>query len=263
MIDTHCHLHHPGYFDDPDAEVALAREAGVGRIVVIGVDPEDWPVAVAFAERHEGVFAAVGWHPNATAAYDPSRLPELTKWLRHPKVVALGEIGLDYHHDYAPVSIQHMALRDQLAIAEQYGKPVIFHARDAVSDLLDVLERRPTRPYLLHCFTGSAMEARRAARLGAIFGCDGPITYKSADELRRTFGILPLERVVLETDAPYLSPVPHRGKPNRPAYVPLIAQALAEVHGVEVAEVIRITTETAERFFGLGEPRLPAANSNA
>ncbi len=251
LVDTHCHIHHAGYFDDPDGEVALAREAGVERIVVIGVDPEDWPRAIAFAARHEGVFAACGWHPNSTADYDGASLVELAKLLRHPKCVALGEVGLDYHHIFAPRELQHRALRDGLDLAAETGKPVVFHAREAYGDLLDVLEAREPRPYLFHCFVGSDDEARRALDLGAMFGCNGPITYPKSVALRETFARIPLDRIVLETDAPYLSPVPYRGKPNRPAYIPHLALKLAEVHGVSLEEVARTTTENAFRFFAL------------
>lgn len=179
FVDTHCHIHHPGYFGDPDSEVALARENGVERIVVIGVDPEDWPLAIAFAERHDGVYAACGWHPNATEAYDPSRLAELVPILRHPKCVALGEIGLDYHHAFSPRETQLRALNDGLYLAAEAGKAVVFHAREAYSDLLDLLESRDPRPYLFHCFVGDDVEADRAMALGAMFGLDGPITYPS------------------------------------------------------------------------------------
>ncbi|MER3496521.1 MAG: hypothetical protein C4320_06950, partial [Armatimonadota bacterium] len=125
MTDTHCHLHHPGYFEDPDGEVIAARAVGVERILVVGVDPDDWPLAVAFAERHKEVYAAVGWHPNACESYDRTRLPKLLHYLRHPKVVALGEIGLDRYHDFVPYTLQVQAFRDQLEIAEESGLPVI------------------------------------------------------------------------------------------------------------------------------------------
>ena len=249
LIDTHCHIHHPGYFEDPDAEVALAREAGVERIVVIGVDPEDWPRARDFAERHEGVTFAAAWHPNATADYDPADLDDLHSFLMHPKCVALGETGLDYHHAFAPREAQHEALRDALHLATTTGKPVVFHAREAYGDLLDILEARPPHPCLFHCFVGNNDEARRAIDLGALFGLDGPVTYPKSVALRETFARIPLDRIVLETDAPYLAPAPHRGKPNRPAYIPILAAKLAELHGVDVDEVARVTTANALAFF--------------
>ncbi len=254
LIDTHCHLHHPGYFEDPDREVALAREAGVGGIVVVGVDPEDWPVALRFAERHESVHAILGWHPNALETWDPARLRDLEGLLAHPKVRALGEIGLDNHHAFVPPDVQREALLAQLDLAERLETPVVFHAREAYTDLLAILERRPKRlPYLFHCFTGSGEEAAHAVALSALLGVDGPITYQKAQALRDVFAAVPLERLVLETDAPYLAPVPHRGKTNRPAYVPLLAARLAEIHGRPTEEVAAITTANARAFFGLAE----------
>jgi TatD DNase family protein len=251
MFDTHCHIHDASHFPDAAAEVEFARSQGVNQIVVVGVNPEDWPRAVGFAEQFDEVYAICGWHPNYTADYDPIELPRLINVLRHPKVIGLGEIGLDYHWDYAPTSIQQKALRDQLRIAQDTGKPVVFHAREAYSDLLDVLEQYPPMPYLFHCFAGTKEDMRRALRLGSLFGCDGPITYKKADELREVFRLIPPHKIVLETDSPYMSPVPHRGKPNRPGYVPLINAALAELHGMTPEEMAEQTTLNARDFFRL------------
>jgi TatD DNase family protein len=250
LIDTHCHIHNLENYPDPDAEVLAAKEAGVERIVVVGCEPNDWTQAIAFAEKYEHVFAICGWHPNYTANYDPIDMPLLVKALKHPKVLALGEIGLDYHWDYAPTSVQHKALRDQLKLAEEMNKPVVFHAREAYSDLLDVLEKLPRRPYLFHCFAGTKEDARRALRLGAFFGCDGPITYKKADELREVFKFIPPHKIVLETDAPYMAPVPHRGKANRSAYIPILNKALAELHDMTQEEMAAQTTQNAIDFFG-------------
>lgn len=251
LVDTHCHLHHPGYFEDPDGEVRRAHEAGVERIVVVGVDPVDWPLALNFAERHEGVFAILGWHPNALESWDPARLEDLERLLAHPKALALGEIGLDNHHAFVPPAVQHEALTAQLDLAERLEVPLVFHAREAYTDLLDILERRPKRlTYLFHCFTGSLAEAQRAAGMGARLGVDGPITYPKAVGLREVFAAVPLENLVLETDAPYLAPAPFRGKPNRPAYIPYLAQELARVRGMTPEAVAEETTANARAFFG-------------
>lgn len=245
LIDTHCHLHDAKAFSDPAAELAAAREAGVGRVIVVGVEPEDWDRAIALAEAHAEVFAIVGWHPNYTAEYDSASLARLRELLGHPKVRALGEIGLDYHWDYAPREIQHRALREQLDLAAEVGKPVVFHAREAYGDLLDVLEARPPHPYLFHCFVGSVEEGERATRLGAYFGVDGPVTYKKSDALREMLKTLPRERLVVETDSPYMAPAPHRGKPNRPAYVAYVSEALTALLGIR-AEAL---TKNALAFF--------------
>lgn len=253
LIDTHCHLNDAKSFPDVRAEIDLALAAGVGRMIVVGTHPEDWARAISLAEAQPELFAIVGWHPNYTAEYATSSLESLEGLLAHPKVLGLGEIGLDYHWDYAPRPIQHRALQEQLDLAMRLQVPVVFHAREAYSDLLDVLEPRARLPYLFHCWAGSGEEAARAVALGARFGVDGPISYKKADELRAVIRAIPPERLVIETDAPYMSPVPYRGKPNRPAYVAEVNRALAETLGISPDACAEITTTSAVEFFG---PRL-------
>lgn len=250
LIDTHCHLNDAKAFPNPSETIEAAVGAGVERMIVIGTHPEDWVRAIALAQDRPEVFAVVGWHPNYTADYDVASLEELEALLSHPKVLALGEIGLDYHWDYAPRDIQHQALRDQLDLAERTGKPVVFHAREAYSDLLDVLEGRPILPYLFHCFAGNAEEAARGVALGAYFGVDGPVTYPKAEGLREVIRTIPVDRLVVETDSPYMSPAPYRGKPNQPAFVAHVAAGLAKTLGLEEAAVAEITTANAVRFFG-------------
>lgn len=249
LIDTHCHLNDAKAFPDPEAELALCRENGVEQLIVVGTNPEDWTRAVAMAERFENVYAIVGWHPNYTAHYDSATLPALEAHLAHPKVLALGEIGLDYHWDYAPRDVQFQALHDQLEIGFRLGLPIVFHARDAYSDLLDVLEEKGAHTYLFHCFAGTVEEARRGVALGSYFGVDGPITYKKADELRAVMASLPQDRIVIETDAPYMAPAPFRGKPNRPAYVKYVNEGLATALGMDPETCAAITTGNARRFF--------------
>lgn len=251
LIDTHCHLNDEKAFPDPAAELAACAAAGVEKVLVVGTEPEDWDRAITLANRFEPVYAIVGWHPNYTANYDPSTLAGLERLLGHPKFVALGEIGLDYHWDYAPHEIQFRALRDQLALGKRLGKPIVFHAREAYSDLLDVLEEEGPYRYLFHCFAGTKEEAARAVALGGYLGVDGPITYKKADELREVMRSVPPDRIVVETDAPYMSPVPFRGKPNRPAYVAYVNQGLADALGISPEECAALTTSNALEFFGL------------
>lgn len=251
LVDTHCHIHDEKHFPDSDAEVQFARESGIERLIVVGVNPEDWPRAIAFAEKYEDVYAICGWHPNYTEDYDAMEMPKLLRFLRHPKLLALGEIGLDYHWDYSPPTLQIKALRDQLRVAEDYNLPVVFHAREAYSDLLDILEQMPPRPYLFHCFTGTIDEARRILRLGGYFGCDGPVTYKKAEELRTVFSFIPPHKIVLETDSPYMSPVPNRGKPNRPGYLGNINSVLADLHQMTFDEMAERTRQNVKDFFGI------------
>lgn len=249
LIDTHCHLNDAKAFPDPRAEIDAALALGVERLIVVGTAPADWERAVALAERFSEVWAIVGWHPNYTAEYDRGTLGRLRELLAHPRVLALGEIGLDYHWNYADRMVQHDALRDGLDLAAETGKPVVFHAREAYSDLLDVLEARPPHPYLMHCFAGTIEEGARAAALGCRFGVDGPVTYPKAEGLREVLRTLPFERLVVETDAPYMSPVPYRGKPNRPAWVRHVAEGLAKALDRPFEEVAERTTATAREFF--------------
>lgn len=252
LIDSHCHLNDSKAFPDPAQELAECARAGVEAVFVVGTGPEDWDRAVELADRFENVYAIVGWHPNYTAEYNRSSLSDLTERLRHPKVIALGEIGLDYHWDYAPRDIQHQALSDQLELGMRLNLPIVFHAREAYEDLLSVLEPLGPYRYLFHCFAGNAEEAARAVELGAYFGVDGPITYKKSDDLRQVIAGIPHERLVVETDAPYMAPVPFRGKPNRPAYVAQVNAGLAQTLGIEALACATLTTANAKRFFGLG-----------
>lgn len=251
LIDTHCHLNFPDLFPDPEPLIEEARESGVDRLIVVGCDRETSAHAVALAERFEGLFAVVGWHPTSTANFTLDELGPLREWLAHPKVVALGEIGLDYHWDYSTPEQQAVALHAQLDLAAELGAPVVFHCRKAYPDLLDVLEARPPHPYLFHCWSGNPEEAARAMALDAWFGVDGPVTYKSAHELRAILKTVPREKIVIETDSPYMSPEPFRGKPNVPARVTLVNGALASVLGMAAEECAALTTRNAEAFFRL------------
>lgn len=250
IVDTHCHLNFPDAFPDAAAEIAFAHEQGVDRLVAVGCDLDSSRKALELADRFPSVYAVVGVHPNYTAHYTKEALPALEEMLAHPKAVALGEIGLDWHWDYATPDQQYTALRDQLALAESLQAPVVFHCREANPDLLDVLEKAPLPKMLLHCFSGDAKDAQRATKLDCYFGVDGPLTYKNAGDTRDLVKNLPRERVVVETDAPYLTPVPHRGKPNRPGYVVYVCNMLASLWEVEREEAARQTTANAERFFG-------------
>lgn len=224
---------------------------GVEKLIVVGIDLPTSRRAVELADEFDPVYAVVGIHPNSAKGYHPEMLGLVREMLHHPKVVALGEIGLDYYWDHATQAEQFLALRDQLQLAEETEKPVVFHCRDAYDDLLDILDKRDPHPWLLHCFSGTAEHARRAVALDCYFGVDGPITYPKAEDLRSIVRSLPRDRIVVETDSPYLTPAPHRGKPNRPAYTVWVNSGLASCLGIEREECARMTTENAERFFGI------------
>lgn len=253
LVDTHCHLNFGDAFPDVGLTLDRARANGVDRVIVIGCDTGTSRLAVSLAEEHDGVFAVVGWHPNYSANYSRSELRAIEEMLSHPRVVGIGEIGLDYHWKYATIEQQRNCTGDHLELAIAFGKPVVFHCREAYSDLLDWLSELNVRPekMVLHCFGGDAEIAKRAIEMGMWFGVDGPITYKKSDELRAILASLPRDRLMLETDAPYLTPEPYRGKANEPAMIPLINSALARVLEVSEEACAQLTTSNAERFFGV------------
>lgn len=249
LIDTHCHLNDAKAFPDVAASLAQAQSARVDRVIVVGTDAEDSKRALELADRYEGVYAIIGWHPNYTAKYTPEGLKEIEEMISHPKAVAIGEIGLDFRWHYATREQQDRALFDQLDLAASTGKPVVFHCREAYPALLEILEDRPILPYLFHCFAGDQSEAARCVDMDCYFGVDGPITYKKSVQLREIFRALPRERIVVETDSPYMSPEPFRGKPNSPANVALVNAGLAITLGITAEECAALTTGNAEKFF--------------
>ena len=249
LFDTHCHLNDAKAFPDPAAAIEEARRAGVDRLAIVGVDEESSRRALEIAESHDGVYAIVGWHPTSAASYTGTR--GIEEMLKSPKAVAVGEVGLDFYWDKSTPDEQYRCLSDHLDLAAQVGKPVVFHCRDANDELLTFLEGRAAHAYLFHCFSGDQSHAERAVALGAVLGVDGPITYPKNDALRAIFARVPRDRIVVETDSPYMSPVPYRGKPNRPAWVVNVNQALAGVLGVTAEECAELTTANAERFFGV------------
>jgi TatD DNase family protein len=254
MIDSHCHLNDPNAFPDPAATVRECAEAGVRELVVIGVDLESSRRAVELAERFPEVWATVGHHPNYAASFEPSLIATYREMLAHPRVVALGEIGFDDHWDFATPAQQAEAFALQMELARETGMPVVFHCREAEEKLLGALEGTPAHPAVWHCFGGDAAVADRALAWGCYLGVDGPLTYKKSDASREIFRSAPRERVLIETDAPYLSPVPHRGKPNHPAYVRLVASKLAELWEQPVDEVGKITASNTLRLFSKMAP---------
>lgn len=261
MIDTHCHLDFAAFDDDRGQVIERAAQQGVARIINPGIDLETSGHIVRLAEQFAAVFAAVGIHPNSSAAYSPEQLTAIERISRHPKVVAIGEIGLDYHWDTSPPSLQRAAFEGQLELAARLGLPVIIHNREASSDLIAVLESwaaalpQPLRehPGVLHSFSGDDRIAERALAAGFYLGFTGPITYKNADDTRRIAAAVPLDRLLVETDAPFLTPVPHRGKRNEPAYVRFVVERLADVKQVSAQTIRDATTTNAVRLF-----RLPA-----
>jgi TatD DNase family protein len=242
--------------DDEVSElVSRARDAGVTRILVPATTLEDAPRAVEVAERFDGVFAAVGVHPHETKGFDEDRvIPALERLAESRKVVAIGEIGLDYFYDHAPREDQSRALVAQLKLAERLGRPVLLHNRESEEDLLAILEAEAkgspeSLRGVLHSFCAPVETGTKAIALGYLVSYSGMITFRAAENVRESAAALPLESMLVETDAPYLAPVPFRGKPNEPAYVGRAAAELAKVKGVPVEEVGRVTTANFRRLF--------------
>lgn len=259
MIDTHCHLNFDSYDDDRDAVISRAAAAGVTRVINPAVDLDTSRAAIDLARDHAAVYAAVGIHPNDTATFSGADIEMLAALANAPKVIAIGEIGLDYYWDKSPTAMQFRAFEAQLELAQRLELPVIIHNRDASEDTMRILETwahglpdtMKARPGVMHSFSGSQAIAERALAAGFYLGFTGPITFKKADETRSIAAHVPLERLLVETDGPFLTPIPYRGKRNEPAYIPYIVERLAALHLKPADEMARITTENAERLFGL------------
>lgn len=264
LIDSHCHLDLPHFDDDRDDVVARAKAAGVTTIVTIGIDLEHSRAAIALAERYPGVYATVGVHPNDCQEFGPATLVGLRKMAGHPKVVAIGEIGLDYYWHETPPDRQKEVFQQQLDLAAELGLPVVIHDRDAHDDVRAQLRAWVTegslpgsplaqRPFagVLHSFSGNLDMAEEAYEWGFVLGLAGPVTFKNARDLQALVPHLRRERMMIETDAPYLTPHPYRGKRNESARVRLVAEKLAELWDIPFIEVADITTATARRFYGL------------
>jgi TatD DNase family protein len=252
LIDSHCHLDFPDFAGELDAVVGRAQAAGVGRIVTISTRVKRHAEVLAIAERFPDVYCSVGTHPhNAHEALDVTA-DELIARTRHPKVVAIGEAGLDYHYDYSPRDAQERGFRNHIAAARATGLPLVIHSREADDDMARILEEETGKgafPAVLHCFTGSRELAERAIALGLFISFTGILTFKKSDDLRSIAKSLPAGRVLVETDAPYLAPGRYRGKRNEPAYVAETAKVLAETRGVSLDETARETTAGFFRLF--------------
>lgn len=252
IVDSHCHLDYPGLAEDEVGVVARARAAGVGLMVHIAAKRDGWPAGLALAERHPQIYCAVGVHPHEAGREgldDPAPLLELAS---HPRVVAIGESGLDYFYDLSPRDRQAASFRTHIRAARETGLPLIVHTRDAAADTMALLEdEMGDGPFtgVIHCYSSSAELAERAVAIGFYLGIGGILTFKRSDGLRATVRELPLDRLILETDAPYLAPVPVRGRTNEPAFTAHVAKVLAEVRGLPLAEIERATTANFLRLF--------------
>lgn len=253
LVDSHCHLDDAQFDADRDAVLERASEAGLKYMLAIGTGdgPPDLASAVRLAERKPEIFATAGVHPNDAPKVTPETLNDLEKVLRHPKIKAIGEIGLDYHWG-VPREIQHPLFIQQLELAASMKLPVVIHTRNAWADTIAVLQAHWVAtglPCLMHCFTGNAEQARECLDLGFYLAFGGVTTFPKAAEIREAARIAPLDRVLLETDSPYLAPVPYRGKRNEPAFVAHVAKTIAEVRNMDPEELAAATTGNFEHLF--------------
>ena len=267
LVDTHCHLYFESFDEDLQQVLARSVDEGVGRILSPGIDLKTSREAVNLAEAYPQVYAAIGVHPNDSLSWTEGTIDELRLLADHPKVVAIGEIGLDYYRDRAPKDLQQKVFREQLLLAAETALPVVIHTRnsskgslDAMEDALAILANWQTdlaasspllyeRPGVLHSFSGDEEIARRAIHLNFQIGITGPVTFKNAPDLQRLVGLLPLDHLLIETDAPFLTPHPHRGKRNEPSFVRLVAEKIAQIHNLPLDVVADITTNNAGRLF--------------
>jgi TatD DNase family protein len=251
LVDTHCHL---DMLEDLDGALERMRTAGVARAVTIGVDRASSEWAARAARTHADVWATVGLHPHDAK----DRTDALMQMLEHlasteERVVGVGEAGLDFHYDNSPREQQRAVFAEQVTLAARVGKALVIHSREAWDDTFDILGAAgPPDRIVFHCFSGGPAEAKRALDAGAFLSFAGVVTFRNAGDLREAARITPLDRIVVETDAPFLTPVPHRGRPNEPAYVAHVAEAIAAVKDVPVDKVARATSENAARLFGWG-----------
>ena len=252
LIDTHCHLDFPDFEAERDDIGARAHAAGVKQMITISTRVRKFPAILAIAERYPSVFCSVGTHPHNADEELDIPVSELVALSAHPRVVAIGEAGLDYHYDNAPREAQAIGLRNHIAAARETGLPLVIHSRSADEDMAAILTEETGKgafPFLLHCFSSGPDLARIGVELGGYVSFSGILTFPKSEELREIAKTVPLGRMLVETDAPYLAPKPYRGKRNEPAYVAHTAAVLAETLGVSTDEIARITTENAFRIF--------------
>jgi len=262
LVDSHCHLDFPDFADELDAVVARAAEAGVRTMVTICTKVREFERVLAVAERFDDVWCSVGLHPHEAEAEPDLTTARLVELARHPKVVGIGETGLDFFYERSPRDIQERQFRAHIAASRETGLPLIVHTRDADREMGAILAeetREGAFPGLLHCFSSSRQLAEKAVDLGLSISLSGIVTFNKADDLRETARRVPLERILVETDAPFLAPTPNRGKRNEPAFVAHTAAKVAALKGVSTAELARATTDNFFRLFS--RARRPAAAS--
>ncbi len=253
LIDTHAHLDMPEFSQDLDDVIQRAKDMGVGRIITIGIDFDSSQSALHIADTYNNVFASVGLHPHDSSKFTEEILEKLAALAKNSKVVAWGEIGLDFFKLYSPKEKQIEAFTRQLQVAREMGKPVIIHDREAHYEILDTLQKLGKGKNLgvIHCFSGDLDLALEFIKLGYFISIPGTVTYKNAHKTKQVAKEIPVDRLLVETDSPFLAPIPHRGKRNEPSYVAITAKEIAKLRGIGFDDLARATTKNAETLFGI------------
>ncbi|MBF0818684.1 TatD family hydrolase [Streptococcus acidominimus] len=253
IFDTHTHLNVKEFEGRIEEELTLAQEMGVTRMNVVGFDELTIQAALDLADAHEQIYATIGWHPTEAGIYNDEVEQRLRRQLQHKKVVALGEIGLDYHWMTAPKEVQEQVFRRQIALSKELDLPFVVHTRDALEDTYAIIKKEGVGPRggIMHSYSGSLEMAERFIELGMSISFSGVVTFKKATDIQEAATYLPLDKILVETDAPYLAPVPRRGRENRTAYTRYVVDKIAELRGLSVEEVASATYTNAQRLFGL------------
>ncbi|MCC3649822.1 TatD family hydrolase [Cytobacillus oceanisediminis] len=253
FFDTHAHLNAEQYNEDLQEVIDRALSEGISNIVVVGFDRPTIEKAMELTEQYEFIYACVGWHPVDAIDMTEEDLLWIEELSSHPKVVALGEMGLDYYWDKSPKDIQKEVFRKQIRLAKKVKLPIVIHNRDATSDIVEILKEEGAGEVggIMHCFSGSPEIAQECVDMNFYISLGGPVTFKNAKKPKEVADVIPLEKLLIETDCPYLTPHPHRGKRNEPSYVKLVAEQIAEIKGLSTEEVAQATTENAKKIFGI------------
>lgn len=253
LIDTHVHLNAEQYEEDVVEVIESARRAGVNRMVVVGFDTPTIERAIELAETYSFIYAVIGWHPVDAIDCTQKELDWIESLASHPKVVGIGEMGLDYYWDKSPREVQQQLFRKQIQLAKRVNLPIVIHNREATADVVKILkeEEAATVGGIMHCFTGSVEVARECIAMNFLISLGGPVTFKNAKQPKKVAEEIELEHLLVETDAPYLTPHPYRGKRNEPKHVVLVAKEVAKLKGISYEEVAKQTTRNAEKIFAL------------
>ncbi|KAB2329121.1 TatD family hydrolase [Bacillus mesophilum] len=253
FFDTHVHLNAEQFEDDVQEVIDRAVEEGVTNMVVVGFDRPTITRAMELVEKYDFLYASVGWHPVDAIDMTDEDLLWIEELSAHSKVVALGEMGLDYHWDKSPKEIQKEVFRKQIRLAKKVGLPIVIHNREATADIVAILKEEEAAEVggIMHCFSGSAETAQECVEMNFLISLGGPVTFKNAKKPKEVAEVIPLEKLLIETDCPFLAPHPYRGKRNEPSYVTLVAQQIAEIKEVPVHEVAKATTDNAKKLFGI------------